>query len=460
MWDKRRRIRPGRRLADTGAMNEPADDTLPSDTRPGWKDWSDGAALPAAIAAQVPFLAEARASQKPPGGNWRNWLFLGGRGAGKTRAGAEWLCFAARFGGVGRLAIVGSSLAEVREVMVEGPSGLRAVAPPPGEDIPTYEVSRRRLVFPNGAEVHAFSAGEPESLRGPQFGAAWCDELAAWPGEGAAWDMMQLGLRLGDRPRAVATTTPRPSRLIKRLVKDTVTVLTRSTTEENAANLAPGFVDVMRSQYGQGALAQQELDGLIVEPTEGALWSLGDLQAQRVDEPPETFEDIVVAIDPPAGVGPRADACGLVAAGRASVRGFAAKCFVLADGSVRGLKPIDWAGRAVALAEQVGAAQIIAEANQGGEMVREVLRMAGARVPIKLVHARLDKRGRAIPVSAFYAQGLVSHVGQFEKLERELLSFGTTSQSGSPDRMDALVWAVWSLMQTGDPGQLPQMRRL
>ncbi|MEL6754422.1 MAG: terminase family protein, partial [Pseudomonadota bacterium] len=222
---------------------------------------------------QIPFLGLARESQRPPPGLWRNWLFLGGRGSGKTRAGAEWICFAARFGGIGRLALVGSSLAEVREVMVEGPSGIRSIAPPPGEDVPVYEVTRRRLLFPNGAEVMAFSAGEPESLRGPQFGAVWCDELAAWPAEGAAWDIMQLGLRLGAQPRAVATTTPKPSKLIKRLVRESVTAVTRSTTAENAANLAPGFMDVMRSQYGHGALAQQELDGLIVEQTEGALWT-------------------------------------------------------------------------------------------------------------------------------------------------------------------------------------------
>ncbi|MEL6569859.1 MAG: terminase family protein [Pseudomonadota bacterium] len=431
-----------------------------SEREPDWPDWDSGRKLPAGVLQRVPFLGQARDSQRPPAGAWRNWLFLGGRGSGKTRAGAEWLCFAARFGGVGRLAIVGSSLAEVRDVMIEGPSGIRAVALPEGEDLLHYEVTRRRIVFPNGAEVFAFSAGEPESLRGPQFGAAWCDELAAWPDRASAWDMMQLGLRLGQNPRAVATTTPKPSKLIKRLVGEPVTVVTRSTTAQNAENLAPGFVDVMRSQYGHGALAQQELDGLIVEPTEGALWSFDRIERNRVEIPPVKFEDIIVGIDPPASVGASADACGLIAAGRASAAGFSRKCFVLADASVRGLKPLDWAARAVALAQTIGATGIVAEANQGGEMVREVLRMAGASIPIRLVHARLDKRGRALPVSTLYSQGKVSHVGSFEELERELISFGTTAQDRSPDRMDALVWAVWALMIDQTGAGVPQMRRL
>ncbi|MEM9740483.1 MAG: terminase family protein [Pseudomonadota bacterium] len=441
-------------------MSIPPTDSTGDDPPLDWSHWAVSISQGHPFLKQVPFLASARDSQRPPPGDWRNWLFLGGRGSGKTRAGAEWLCFAARFGGVGRLALVGSSLAEVRDVMIEGPSGIRAVALPPGESLLTYEVTRRRIVFPNGAEVFAFSAGEPESLRGPQFGAAWCDELAAWPEEGMAWDMMQLGLRLGEHPRAVATTTPKPSKLIKRLVDEKVTAVTRSTTAENASNLAPGFLDVMRSQYGHGALAQQELDGLIVEPTEGALWSFDTIERNRVYGSPETFENIIVGIDPPVSASATADACGLVAAGRASVAGFPAKCFVLADASARGLRPLDWAARAVALAEDVGATGIVAEANQGGEMVREVLKMAGATMQIKLVHARLDKRGRALPVSAMYARDQVSHVGQFDDLERELLSFGTTAQNRSPDRMDALVWAVWALMIDGAIVPKPQMRRL
>ncbi|MEN0078613.1 MAG: terminase family protein [Pseudomonadota bacterium] len=427
---------------------------------PAWADWASGDRAPDEVVQQVPFLACARDSQRPPPGNWRNWLLLGGRGSGKTRTGAEWLCFAARFGAVGRLAIIGSSLAEVREVMVEGPSGIRAVAPPPGEEVPTYEVIRRRLVFPNGAEIHAFSAAEPDSLRGPQFGAVWCDELTAWPGDGAAWDMMQLGLRLGDQPRAIATTTPRPSKLIKRLSREEVTAVTRSTTADNAANLAPAFLDQMRRQYGHSALAQQELDGLIVEATDGALWSLSMLVEHRATQAPKVFQDIIVAIDPPVSIGRRADACGVIAAGRATADGFGTKCFILADATTRGLKPLDWAGRAVALARQVGATAIVAEANQGGEMVRDVLRAAGAQMPVRLVHARLDKVGRALPVSALYAQGSVSHVGVFEELEREMLAFGTTSQSGSPDRVDALVWAVQNLLNADDAALNPQMRRV
>ncbi len=441
-------------------MNE--DNSEPSEAAEtlDWSVWAPDADLPKEVFEQVPFLTSARDSQRPPAGDWRNWLFLGGRGSGKTRAGAEWICFSVRHGGTRRGALVGSTLSEVREVMIDGPSGIRAVAVPPGEESPVYEVTRRRVVFPNGAELHAFSAADPESLRGPQFEAAWCDELAAWPGAGAAWDMLQLGLRLGPRPRAMATTTPKPSKLIKRLVAEPITAVTRSTTEENTAHLAPGFMAVMRSQYGYGALAQQELDGEIVEPTEGALWTLSMLERSRSEEAPERFEDLLVAIDPPAGAGPRADACGIVAVGRAKVPGYPEHCFLLADASVRGLKPLDWAGRAVALCDEVGAVAIVAEANQGGEMVREVLELAGAKTPVRLVHARVDKRGRALPVATLYARGRVRHVGRFPELESEMMRFGTSAMSGSPDRLDALVWAVWALMIDGRGGRDPRLRRL
>lgn len=413
-----------------------------------WSVWQARSGLSADVEARLPFLTVARASQRPPAGNWRNWLFLGGRGAGKTRTGAEWICYGARFGGRGRQAIIGSTFADVREVMVEGPSGIRAVDPGGDEALPRFEIGRRRVIFPNGAEVLVFSAGEPDSLRGPQFEAAWCDEVAAWPLGGEAWDMMQLALRLGACPQALATTTPRPTPLIKRLLAGRLTQVTRSTTADNADNLAPGFVEAMRAMYGHGKLARQELDGEVVEDVDGALWMLSQIEEARIAAAPERFDDLVVALDPPASLGASADACGIIAAGRVGAPG-RGRCYVLADSSVQGLRPIDWAGRAAALASSVGAVRIVAEANQGGEMVRELLRAAGTTIPVELVHARVSKRARAGPVSAYYQQGQVHHVGRFAELEQEMQLFGTSSQSGSPDRVDALVWAVWALMIEG-----------
>lgn len=433
------------------------DRTYSGGARLDWSDWHDPQARDETVRELSPFLLLARAGQRPPPGDWRTWLFLGGRGAGKTRTGAEWICFGARHGGRARQAIIGATFADVREVMIEGPSGLRAVHPGRDEELPRYEVGRRRVLFANGAEVMVFSAGEPDSLRGPQFEAAWCDEVAAWPLGGEAWDMMQLALRLGDRPQVLATTTPRPTPLVRRLVAERLTRVTRSTTAENAGNLAPGFVEAMRSMYGHGRLARQELDGEIVEDIDGAFWTFSQIEETRASHVPARFDDLVVAVDPPASLGPSADACGIVAAGRTGPPG-RGKCFILADSSAQGLRPMDWAGRAAALAASVGAVRIVAEGNQGGEMVRELLRAAGAPIPVELVHARVSKRARAGPVSAFYAQGQVHHVGRLTELEQEMQLFGTSSQAGSPDRVDALVWAVWALMIEGQGA--PRVRTL
>ncbi len=406
--------------------------------------------------ARTPFLGTARASQRPPGGEWRTWLFLGGRGAGKTRAGAEWARFAALFGGCRRVALVGPTLGDVREVMIEGPSGLRRLDDETGLDPPHYEVSRRRLVWPNGAEAHVFSAEDPDSLRGPQFDAAWCDEAAAWAHGVETWDMLQMGLRLGDDPRCMATTTPRPTPLIKRLIGEAGVAVTRSATGENAANLAPAFIRQIEATYGGTRLGRQELDGELIEDPDGALWRRALLDSCRVQAAPEGLEDVVVAVDPPATSGPKADACGIVAAGVAAADGFGRRCFVLADASAQGLSPLDWAGRAAALAGQVGASRIVAEANQGGEMVRQTLETAGSAVPVRLTHARLGKRARAGPVAALYEKGRVAHVGVFRALEDEMCAFGADIAGRSPDRVDALVWAVSALMPAA--GDAPRVR--
>ena len=219
-----------------------------------------------------PFLLYARTAQRPPTkADWRTWLFMGGRGAGKTRAGAEWLRYSVLHNGYGRAALVGPTLSDVREVMIEGPSGLRAIAGAEGP--PRYEVSRRRLVWENGAKAYVFSAEDPDSLRGPQFDIAWCDEAAVWPKGQKVWDTLQMALRLGDDPRAVVTTTPRPVDLIKTLVADDSVAVTRAATADNAGNLAPGFLATMQRAYGGTRLGRQELEGELIEDLKGALWT-------------------------------------------------------------------------------------------------------------------------------------------------------------------------------------------
>lgn len=397
-----------------------------------------------------------QAAQKPPPdvANWRNWLFLGGRGAGKTRAGAEWVRFAVNHCGVGRVALVGPTLTDVREVMIEGVSGLRHLGNL-SDAQPVYHVSRRTLEWPNGAVGQVFSAEDADSLRGPQFEVAWCDEIAAWRESEAVWDTLQMGLRLGVHPQCVATTTPRPVPLVKRLV-DGEAVLTRAATKDNAAYLASGFVEAMEAIYGGTALAQQELLGELLDAPEGAVWTRGMIDQVRVTVPPEPFEDIIVAVDPPATSGAKADTCGIIAAGLAVAEGFGRRCFVLADGSVQGLRPLDWGARVGALVQSVGARAVVAEANQGGEMVRSVLESAGCDVPVLLRHAKLGKRVRAEPVAALYARGDVAHVGVLAELEDEMCRFGAAGFTGSPDRVDALVWAVTALMLEG--GQGPRVR--
>lgn len=397
----------------------------------------------------LPFCLTARVQQRKPPGDWRTWLFMGGRGAGKTRAGAEWVRFAALFGGCSRIALVAPTLSDGREVMIEGVSGLRRIARA-GETAPHFEVSRRRLVWPNGAQAHIFSAEDADSLRGPQFDAAWCDELAAWRDGEAVWDMLQMGLRLGTAPRIVATTTPRPVPLIRRLVAAPSVALTRSTTADNRANLSSAFLAHVEGAYANTSFSRQELGGELLDEVDGALWSRDLLERARRGHQGGSLADILVAVDPPVSSGARADACGIVAAAiDPEGRGH-----VLADATVQGLSPLEWAGRVVALAQDCGASRIIAEANQGGELVRTVLEAAGCTLPISLQHARLNKRGRAMPVVALYETSRVSHRPGLTDLEEEMLVFGTSACRHSPDRVDALVWALTVLLiqKRGEPG--------
>ncbi|SFF73841.1 Large terminase phage packaging protein [Novosphingobium sp. CF614] len=400
----------------------------------------------------------ARKSQLAPPGDWRVWLVMAGRGFGKTRSGAEWVTAVAEQHPEARIALVAANLAEARAVMVEGESGLMAIGAPWRR--PVFEPSLRRLTWPNGAQALLYSAGEPESLRGPQHSHAWCDEIAKWDNAGgravASWDNLMLGLRLGDRPRTVATTTPRAVPLVARLLaegKDGGIAVTRGGTFENAANLPAAFLRSVRRTYAGTQLGRQELDGELLTDIEGALWTRALLEQCRETAatgplPPEPARPelarIVVGVDPPASEG--GDACGIVVAALAAD----GTARVLADASVRKASPERWA-RAVARAAQAWHAdRVVAEANQGGAMVGSVLRAAQLALPLKLVHASRGKDARAEPVAALYEAGRVRHAGTFPELEDELCGLVTggayQGPGRSPDRADALVWALTELM--------------
>ena len=393
----------------------------------------------------------ARDSQRPPDGEWRTWLLLAGRGFGKTRTAAEWVRREIQERRATRVALVGSTAADVRDVMVEGISGLLASCRAAGLEA-RYEPSRRRVVFPAlGAVAFTYSAEEPDRLRGPQHDLAWVDEAAAFKGEDA-WDQLQFGLRLGQNPRQVVTTTPRPVPLIRRLVKDPTTATTRGSTYDNRDNLAPAFLEQIVARYEGTRLGRQELQGELLEDVEGALWSVAliDAARRRREELPELTR-IVVAIDPQAGYSPDGDLSetGLVVCGRDA----AGEGWVLADASGN-FTPNEWAAKAVALWREWHADRIVAEANQGGVMVESTLRTVYAKAPVKLVRASRGKLARAEPVAALYEQGKVHHVGGFPELEDQMTGYVPDTATRSPDRMDALVWALTDLLLGRQPGTM------
>jgi phage terminase large subunit-like protein len=401
--------------------------------------------------------------QLPPltgnnGEPWTTWLLIGGRGAGKTRAGAEWvksIANAPKQDGESerRIALIGETEHETREVMIEGVSGLLAVHPRDAR--PVWIPSRKRFEWDNGAIAQAFSAEDPESLRGPQFSAAWADELAKWRHAEATFDMLQFGLRLGARPRQVITTTPRPLALLKRLIADPTSAVTHAPTRANAYHLSPAFIDTVVKRYDGTRLGRQELDGEIVDDRPDALWSRAMIEACRVTAAPN-LQRIVVAVDPPASASKGADACGLVAAGRAEN----GVCYVIADETVAGLSPAGWAAKAIALWRRLQADALVVEVNQGGDMVKSVIREADHTVPVIAVRASRGKWLRAEPVAALYEQGRVKHAGVFPALEDEMCDFGLDGLSSgrSPDRLDALVWAISHLTFGARPG--PRVRAL
>ena len=383
--------------------------------------------------------------QLPPGGGeWRSWLILGGRGAGKTRAGAEWV--RARALGIWnetgprseRIAIVAPTLGEARSVMIEGKSGLLGVHA--DDERPVYEPSKRLLTWPNGSIAQIFSADEPESLRGPQFDAAWCDELAKWKYADLVWDMLAFGLRLGENPRVLITTTPRPTPLLKRLLADAATAVTRTRTADNRKQLARSFWKDVVARYGGTRLGRQELDGELIDDDPDALFRRDRIEELRIRHEP-VLGRIVVAVDPPASHGRRANACGIVCAGL----GEDGRVYVLDDCSVQGARPAQWAAAVISLYHGRKADRVVVEVNQGGAMVEAVLREIDAEISFRAVHATQGKRTRAEPVAALYEQGRVSHVGAFPELEDEMCSAIGTGRK-SPDRMDALVWAVTDLI--------------
>ena len=384
----------------------------------------------------------ARAEQVAPTGDWSTWLYMAGRGSGKTRAGAEWV-HEQIAAGCKRIALVGATAADVRDVMIEGESGILATARSGAR--PVYEPSRRRVTWPNGAIATTYSAEEPERLRGPQHDAAWADELGAWKYE-AAWDMLLLGLRLGAQPRALVTTTPRPTKLVRSLLSDANTITTRGSTYDNRDNLAPSYFASIITRYEGTRMGRQELMGELVDDVPGALWTLSLLDGLRVQAAPDLAR-VIVAVDPAVTSGAESDETGIVVVGI----GADGHGYVLADRSCR-MSPDGWARRAAQAYHEYQADRLIVEDNQGGEMVAFLLGTVDATVPIKRIRASRGKRLRAEPVAALYEQGRVHHVGTYPDLEDQMASF--TGDGGEhDDRVDAMVHALTEVMlDTAGPG--------
>ncbi len=381
----------------------------------------------------------ARPQQLAPEGNWLVWLILAGRGFGKTRASGEWVREQVELRGRRRIALVGRTAADVRDVIVEGESGILAISP--SWNRPIYEPSKRRLTWPNGALATCYSADEPDLLRGPQHDAAAADELATWQYAQETWDNLMFGLRLGDRPQVIVTTTPRPLKILRSLMQAASTVITRGSTFDNVANLAPSALAEFRSRYEGTRIGRQELNGEVLDDVPGALWERETLDHLRVRGAPELVR-IVVAIDPAVTSHEDSDETGIIVAGKAADEQF----YVLADRTCRAT-PDGWARRAIGAFDEFKADRIVAEVNNGGEMVETVVRTVRRNVPFTAVHASRGKRTRAEPIAALYEQGKVHHVGGFPELEDQLCAFSPESNDGSPDRADALVWCLSALIE-------------
>ena len=417
----------------------------------------------------LPYLFDfwALPHQLAPEGDWRTWVLMGGRGAGKTRAGAEWVRSMVEGdrprdpGRSKRVALVGETIDQAREVMVFGESGILACSPP--DRRPDWIAGRKMLVWPNGAVAQVFSAHEPETLRGPQFDLVWADELAKWKRGAETWDMIQFCLRLGNDPRACVTTTPRNARSLTDLLDQPTTARTHAPTYANRANLPDAFLDEVRRRYAGTRQGAQELDGMLLSDADGTLWPGHLIAACQTDDLPQ-FDRILVAVDPSVSAGKGSDECGIIVAG-AVTQGPPEnwRAWVLEDATVTSASPVKWAKAAVAAMERHNADRLVAEVNQGGDLVQTVLRQVAPTVPFRALHASRGKVVRAEPVAAIYEQGRVHHVRGLSQLEEQMSQMTTRGfdWSGSPDRVDALAWAIHELIiEPAKTWQKPRLRLL
>lgn len=390
------------------------------------------------VASRLLWLEDARENQIPPEGDWLTWLIMSGRGWGKTRTGAEWIAHHAITQDRTRWAVVAPTFADARDTCAEGESGLINILNR-YKALANWNRSIGEILLTNGSRIKLFSAEEPDRLRGPQHHGAWCDELAAWI-RPEAYDQLQFGLRLGERPQTVITTTPKPVPLLKNLLKRDNAIITRGSTYENRANLASTALAELEARYGNTRLGRQELQGELLEDMEGALWTRAWIEDKRLetkDMPP--LYRIVVAIDPAVTSNEDSDETGIVVAGATSEGHF----YVLEDATLKAT-PDGWGRRAVQAFNDWSADKIIAETNNGGDMIIATIQQVDRLVPVKKVVASRGKQLRAEPISALYEQGRVHHVGMFSKLEDQMVTW-TPESKQSPDRLDALVWALTEL---------------
>jgi phage terminase large subunit-like protein len=430
-------------------------------------EFLEGLTEPELLALPYIFDFWALDHQLPPDGDWRTWVLMGGRGAGKTRAGAEWVRSHVEGSGpldpgtARRVALIGETVDQVREVMIFGESGILACSPP--DRRPDWIAGRKMLVWPNGAIAQVFSAHEPETLRGPQFDLVWADEMAKWKKGEETWDMIQFCLRLGEAPQACVTTTPRNAPALKSLLAQPTTVTTHATTMANAANLPPSFLEEVQRRYAGTRQGLQEIDGVLLADAEGALWT-GDMIAacQRAVVP--RLDRIVVAVDPAVSAHGTSDECGIVVVG-AQMQGPVQdwRVWVLEDATVSSSSPTVWAEAAVAAFERHDAERLVAEVNQGGGLVETVIRQVSPLLPFKALHASKGKAMRAEPVAALYEQNRVYHARGLGKLEEQMTMMTTKGFQGrgSPDRVDALVWAIYELvLEPAQSWRKPRLRVL
>ena len=397
----------------------------------------------------------ARPQQMAPAGDWNTWFINAGRGFGKTRAGVEWVRGLVKRG-YKRIAAVASTNSDIERVMINGESGFLSrcwegdktdKGVPMGK--PVWSPTKRLLTWENGAYVQFFSAEEPERLRGPQFEAAWCDELAAWNKDRDTWDMLQFCLRLGKHPQTCVTTTPKPTKLVRDIMKNPKTVVTYGSTFDNSANLAATYLQSVKDMYDGTRLGRQELYAEILDEASGALWTRELLSKCEVEvTDPLTFSEtlarVVVSVDPAVSSNSESDMTGIVVAGM-DINGV---CYILHDATER-YTPEGWAAKAIELYNLYGADRIVAERNQGGDMVRYTFKTVDETIPIKLVHASRGKFARAEPVSSLYERGRVKHVRGLDALEDQMVQWEPLGSTGSPDRLDAMVWAVTELALKG-----------